>query len=762
MSITLFEHNKSAYEVALTMLKTTKKAAIVHPTGTGKSFIGFKLCEDFPNQTVCWLSPSEYIFKTQIENLKKTSNGYEPVNIKFFTYAKLMLMKREELEKIHPDYIILDEFHRCGAKMWGEGVLRLLNCYSNTPILGLSATNIRYLDNQRNMTEELFDGNVASEMSLGEAIVRGILHPPKYVLSIFSYQNDLERYEQRVQSAKSKVVRDEAFAILEELRRALEQAEGMEEIFYTYMPQKNGKYIVFCSNFIHMQQMIEKVPEWFSKVDLAPHIYSIYSEDPETSKSFADFKSDESEHLKLLFCIDMLNEGIHVEGISGVILLRPTVSPIVYKQQIGRALSTNESKEVVIFDIVLNIENLYSIGTIEEEMQLAVNYYHSHGMDEKIVHEHFQIIGEVRNCMALFERLNDSLTASWSLMYQIARKYYEENGNLEVPKRYLTPDGYSLGTWIRTQRQVYANRSNGILTDKQIEMLDEIGMRWESSKELNWEKNFDVAKRYYQEHGNLLVPIDDKTGGISLGRWIAQLRHYRKNHIRSVYLMPERMKALDEIGMVWDVHEYLWEQNFKAATKYYRENGNLEVPSAYIDEDGVRLGAWLFSIKTAKKQGELSKEQEERLQEIGMVWKEKQSLAWEKSYQAVCKYKEKYGDLNIPVAYVSDDGYKIGKWLRRQREAYKKGMSDIRKRKLDEIGMVWEAKDPWNTKFEMVKEFYGKYGHVKIPRNYVVEGVWISRWLSEQVARLNGKSKVKKELSKEQIQKLESVGISKF
>ena len=69
MEITLFEHNQTAYQKALRMLEKTGKAAIIHPTGTGKSFIGFKLCQEFPDKMICWLSPSEYIFRTQVENL---------------------------------------------------------------------------------------------------------------------------------------------------------------------------------------------------------------------------------------------------------------------------------------------------------------------------------------------------------------------------------------------------------------------------------------------------------------------------------------------------------------------------------------------------------------------------------------------------------------------------------------------------------------------------------------------------------------------
>ena len=88
MKIELFEHNQTAYHAALGMMRTAGKAAVIHPTGTGKSFIGFKLCEDFPEKTVCWLSPSEYIFRTQRENLL-AAGGEKPGNIRFFPVPNL-------------------------------------------------------------------------------------------------------------------------------------------------------------------------------------------------------------------------------------------------------------------------------------------------------------------------------------------------------------------------------------------------------------------------------------------------------------------------------------------------------------------------------------------------------------------------------------------------------------------------------------------------------------------------------------------------
>ena len=313
----------------------------------------------------------------------------------------------------------------------------VLDTFPTVPVLGLSATNIRYLDNQRDMADELFDGNVASEMTLGEAIVRGILNPPKYVLSVFQYQKDLDKYAYRVRHAKNKAVRDSGEKYLEALRRALDKADGLPEIFNKHIPNQNGKYIVVCANVEHMDEMVSHVREWFGGIDSTPHVYKAYSDDPETSKAFADFKKDDSNHLKLLFCIDMLNEGVHVEDISGVILLRPTVSPIIYKQQIGRALSASKTTNAVIFDIVMNIDNLYSIGTIQDEMQVVMTYYRERGLENEIVNSSFKVIDEV--C----EELNrKGINYKWFIIGDGSER---EQAQAEIAKRGLQNRLYLLG-----------------------------------------------------------------------------------------------------------------------------------------------------------------------------------------------------------------------------------------------------------------------------------------------------------------------------
>ena len=398
VALRLFEHNERAYYAAVRMMEQYGKAAIVHPTGTGKSYIAFKLIEDNPDKVVIWLSPSEYIFKTQLESLKRNDPVFPLVNVHFYTYAKLLCCTQAQLDDIaaqKPAYIILDEFHRAGAECWGESTVALLKLCPDAKLLGLTATNIRYLDNNRDMAEELFDGCVASDMTLGEAIVRGILPAPNYVTTVYQYQKDLARYQTRVDNLRSPGIQDVNQKYLDALRRALEQADGLDRVFAHHITNKSGKYIVFCANKEHMDEMISHVPEWFAKVNAEVAVYEAYSDDPGTDKAFADFKTDESDKLKLLFCIDMLNEGVHVEGISGVILFRPTISPIIYKQQIGRALTAGENSTPLILDVVNNFEGLCSIAGLQGEMQEAVYRLNANGEGDKIITERFEVVEQV-------------------------------------------------------------------------------------------------------------------------------------------------------------------------------------------------------------------------------------------------------------------------------------------------------------------------------------------------------------------------------
>ena len=608
------------------------------------------------------------------------------------------MMNEGEIEHLQPDFIILDEFHRCGASEWGKSVKKLLDCCTKAKVLGLSATNIRYLDNRRDMAEELFDGCIASQISLGEAIARNILPAPTYVISMFSYQEEMKRLQKRVEEEKNPILKEKQEKILEQLRGSLEQADGLDVIFERHMQQKKGKYLVFCADKEHMTEMIAHVKEWFHLVDSAPHIYSVYYDNPETNQDFAEFKADKSDHLKLLFCIDMLNEGVHVEGIDGVILLRPTISPILYLQQIGRALSTGKGKNVrpVIFDVVNNFDSLYSIDALQKEFEENIRLLPCTEIEQSKYQDAFRIIDELRDVRRLFKTLTESLNVSWNTYYIEAKRFFEKNGNLKVPKKYVTEQGLNLGMWLATQRRVYAGKVVGILTDEQIQQLDAIEMEWESGPEQKFREGLSALETYRNTYGDTDVNVSYKTeDDYALGRWVSNIRSAYKNG----RLDEERKQQLDKIGMIWDVREYRWDRCYQAVAAYYEAHGDLNIPPDYVDENGNCLITWLrnqkniFNGKT--KATPLTKEQLQKLEAIGVQWKNKYEDRWQKWYTLAELYYKEHGDLKVSSTYCMN-GEALGKWLyavrlaRRTPESSNRKLTEERIRQLDEIGMVWE------------------------------------------------------------------------
>lgn len=693
MGIQLFQHNKTAYEAAVRLMEEEGKAAVIHPTGTGKSYIAFKLVEENRQKRFLWLAPSEYIFKTQLANLQEgleTQSEELLTNVTFMTYSKLM-MNEEHIDELRPDYIILDEFHRCGATQWGRSVQKLLGTYPKAKILGLSATNVRYLDNQRDMAQELFEGQIASEMTLGEAIAAGILPAPKYVIALYAYQEEMKRLKQRVKALPNEGLQKANEELLEKLRRALEQAEGLEKIFAKHIPEKSGKYIVFCASKEHMEEMQEQVQEWFRLIDKAPHIYTAYFDSAETPKEFAAFRDDDSEHLKLLFCIDMLNEGVHIADIDGVILLRPTVSPILYLQQIGRALAAGKKKAPVIFDIVNNFDSLYCIDCLEQEMEDALAMMPTTRGEGERFSDPFQIFDEVRECRKLFAQLQKNLSASWEIYYLAAKEYHKEHGNIRIPKSYVTPNGLTLGSWLQTQRRVYAGKRAGELNAEQIAKLDALGMVWDI-QERGWQKGCEELTEYRKQFGTMDVKARYVTEeGYALGKWVANVRQKWSKGT----LTLEQKAQLQELGFIRDKQESAWEEHYQAAKQYYETHGSLEMPCDYCTEDGLKLGVWLGNQRRKYKEissvsGEaFEKEatQRERLAAIGMTWDTTYERSWIQKYELAKGFFQENGHLEVPNDY-QHRGIKLGVWVARQRKKYEENaLPEERKLRLEQIGM---------------------------------------------------------------------------
>ena len=427
----LQEHQQDAYNAVQKTYEQGNRAAVVIPTGCGKSFIALKLMEDNRDKNILFLAPTIAIKNQMYNYIAKYIVGEEPTserpakkiakehfpNLEIRLYQTLLKVSDENMEKYHADIIIMDELHRTGAEKWGEKVNTLLEKNPNAKILGLTATPERM--DEQNVIDKLFEGNISYELTLVEALRRRILKSPKYVKCDYALGEYIEGLKEAIDSCSDEKTKSELQKKVEQMRRIVEEAEGIPELFKNNIQKKDGKYIIFCKDKEHMELLQSKVSEWFGEIDSKPETYSVYSGKTErkNNEDIKNFETSKSEHLKLLFCVDMLNEGVHIEGVSGVIMARPTDSRIVYLQQLGRALSSDPSGEqTIIFDLVNN----YVKNNLDAEVN-GRNEDISHGNKENtIIGEKgekseksqpgdidiFKIQGETLKFLELLEEIN--------------------------------------------------------------------------------------------------------------------------------------------------------------------------------------------------------------------------------------------------------------------------------------------------------------------------------------------------------------------
>ena len=352
----LYPHNEKAYRKLLDMLSGTRRACIIHPTGTGKAFIAYRYAFDHPNERILWMSPSTYIEQEQEASIRRELPNQEFKNIERMTYQTAMHRAQKGNLDIHADTVIFDEFHHTGAPQWSRGVEGVIECNPDANLIGLSATSIRYSDSGRDMSDELFDGHIASYMSLTDCWVLGILPVPTYVTAGYSINGYIEDLGERIAKEESAGRRAELLADFNELRDCASRAANLPAIFQKYF-EGIEKVIVFCPNVFELNEIEKMCPRWFSRVNGNVHTYVVHSSNPFGTSEYDGFKEDDDETaIKLLLCVNQLNEGVHIKGVDAVIMVRRTSSPTIFYQQLGRALTAAGNFEPLVIDLVDNFE----------------------------------------------------------------------------------------------------------------------------------------------------------------------------------------------------------------------------------------------------------------------------------------------------------------------------------------------------------------------------------------------------------------------
>ena len=738
MSMTLNPVNEAAFQKAVQSLETLNRAAVFHPTGTGKSCIAWKVVEAHPQTTFFWLVAGAQRLALRQAELTRYNGGTLPGNVRFCDCEKLAAATPEQWVRLgeqKPGCVVLDCYHELSAVCWAQSVQKLLRMCPQAKVLGLGVPNGAPVCAA---AQELFADCIVSHMTVAEAMAAGTMPVPSaYAALLWPQEEELATLRARIKNLCMPKGDTSLRVQYEELSWSLRQVENLTVLLPRLLSDTSGHYLVLFESAAYQEKLGVELEQLLRTVDPAVRFYAADHACFADSAAVETFLSDTAPGPKVLLCVNAPGVQQPLEGLAGVILVRQSSLMSTFKQMLCRALVAAGSRSVPVFDLVAQFEGLGNGRTLQRDCTEAMTRAGSKTpgfRQERLMQQTYRLYGKLRR----------EMEARWEVLCQAAADAAVKEGTLELPRSYTIHSGVPVGKWLELQRQVQAGQRPGRLTAEQAAKLEKLGIRWNHRLEAAWEKGFASAQKYRTEHGDLLVPVRyrDKND-FALGEWIV----YNRQRYLGGNLTQNRIERLEAIGMVWSTSNDLWEQNYAAATQYYLEHGDLEVPIKYETPSGFGLGVWLGAQRAAHKAGELPQEQVERLDALGMDWTNRNDRKWMSLYDVAAAYYHEHGNLNVPSEYVTPDGVLLGKWVARQRYAYlnpdrsSARVTPERKALLDKLGMVWEKYDPWQERYDLALAYKTEHGDLEIPSVYkTADGVWLGSWVSRQRQTLNSGS----------------------
>lgn len=738
MSMTLNPVNEAAFQKAVQSLETLNRAAVFHPTGTGKSCIAWKVVEAHPQTTFFWLVAGAQRLALRQAELTRYNGGTLPGNVRFCDCEKLAAATPEQWVRLgeqKPGCVVLDCYHELSAVCWAQSVQKLLRMCPQAKVLGLGVPNGAPVCAA---AQELFADCIVSHMTVAEAMAAGTMPVPSaYAALLWPQEEELATLRARIKNLCMPKGDTSLRVQYEELSWSLRQVENLTVLLPRLLSDTSGHYLVLFESAAYQEKLGAELEQLLRTVDSAVRFYAADHACFADSAAVETFLSDTAPGPKVLLCVNAPGVQQPLEGLAGVILVRQSSLMSTFKQMLCRALVAAGSRSVPVFDLVAQFEGLGNGRTLQRDCTEAMTRAGSKTpgfRQERPMQQTYRLYGKLRR----------EMEARWEVLCQAAADAAAKEGTLELPRSYTIHSGVPVGKWLELQRQVQAGQRPGRLTAEQAAKLEKLGIRWNHRLEAAWEKGFASAQKYRTEHGDLLVPVRyrDKND-FALGEWIV----YNRQRYLGGNLTQNRIERLEAIGMVWSTSNDLWEQNYAAATQYYLEHGDLEVPIKYETPSGFGLGVWLGAQRAAHKAGELPQEQVERLDALGMDWTNRNDRKWMSLYDVAAAYYHEHGNLNVPSEYVTPDGVLLGKWVARQRYAYlnpdrsSARVTPERKALLDKLGMVWEKYDPWQERYDLALAYKTEHGDLEIPSVYkTADGVWLGSWVNRQRQALNSGS----------------------
>jgi hypothetical protein len=744
--IGLYDHNIKSYNKIKDAYKENNVAAIVHATGTGKSYNALQLAYDNKNKKTVYIVPSESIIEniyTIINNNPNLDLKRDFPNLQFRTYQSFIKMDYDAIKSLDIDIIILDEFHHIGAPIWGNKINLLINTHPNAKILGMTAYTIRdrgtiyERDMTNSETEEIFSNKIVSKYDLCDAMIDGVLPKPIYKSAYINLLNTANQLEEKIKKTNLSPADYQLYMqIINDVKKKINVGNNISTIIKNNI-KPQGKYIYFCppcsENGVNdIKTIIREAKQWFYDMGLTDDEFVLYKTTSEMGKIgqlnrkafYHDLTlngDNVNNKLRVMFAINQYNEGVHAPNIDGVIMGRGTSSDIVFFEQLGRALSVNDHS------------------------QELVNNYHKYSKQEliKLCKDRNIHIKSNTSKEELIAKLVSPTIIDLTNNFDFIKEL-ENNLQDRIKSYYISPN--------LNKRDIKLKDSSfdiEMMNQDLYDMLNYLNNRLT----MTWENYYELAKQYYIKHHDLLIPHSFKTvngcdydeNGIKLGIWNQSQRK------QFATLSFDRQKKLQDIEFIPDLAEYKWQKYYNLAQKYYEYYHNLLVPLNYKTKNGYeyningyKLGQWLAYLRN--NNNELSKKQKELLSNIAFI-DNSHDYIWYKHYELAKVYYAYYGNLYISKEFITKNGYeynskgaKLGAWLYCQRMDYQ-NISSNKQQLLTNIGFSQNKNDSeWQEYFKLAQKYYERYGNLIIPINYTTSngyeyndnGLNLDLWLNEQ------------------------------
>lgn len=630
MNSNLEVHREQTIQELKTLLETHNRVACVRPTGYGKTYIISRLCEDFTGDKLILEPQTSLIYYMQEHFDTNQTTQIE-------TYQSLMFKttNQEIVEKhgYNISYIFLDEAHRVGAEKWSKGVQLLLDTYPQAKVVAMTATPVR--SDGKDIVDKVFNNVQVEPLTLADAIVKGLLPAPTYVSSLYTLEEEVRNYISKVERS-TRITEDKKAKILDKLNQKqleLERTHNIPFILNKYLRNhellnKNMKFIVFCSDIKELESSRLQVKAWFEQAfpnhkintfklhsNLKDKLEGIsYREEVECR--IAGFQEPRSANtIDLMFAVNMFNEGLHLEGVIGTILLRKTISEVIYFQQLGRAIKPTTKYRPIIFDFVNNSKSVkrayptiikeairkdkdnvsvYNEESSKDANRHSINTSSSNSKTEETIQ--LNIFDEISDVVTEFKRITSSagkqvFWESWE--EDIVRKYYPIGGTKEVLKQGVNKTPVQISSRAIKLNALYDDKNkwsteeveimkkyyptggtkavieNGVnRTPKQISAKAEL----EGLKVLREDWNTEELRILHNEYplgGSIAV----QKAGVSRG-------------IESI----QRKARIEGLKVIKSTKEWT-EEEIQAIKLYYVDGGSKAVQKAGVDRTSTEIGS---------------------------------------------------------------------------------------------------------------------------------------------------------------------------